>query len=114
MVALRYLPVNCLSYRSSSQQRSQGHPRLDVASPFYFGDYSEGALAEPLRSFPVALVSRRFVRGRTISAFIFPYFVILMRSPRIARSTSLSSLRFAPVTLTVSMTAYACNSDATF
>ena len=67
---------------------------------------------ERLPVFSLILGFCRFARGGPISAISFPYLVILMRSPCTARSTNSSNLRFASVNPTVSMTAYACNSDA--
>jgi hypothetical protein len=67
---------------------------------------------ECLPAFSLTLGFCRFACARTMSAFGFPYFVILIRSPCTARSTNSSNLLFASVNPTVSMTACACNSGA--
>jgi hypothetical protein len=66
---------------------------------------------ERLPAFSLTLGFRRFACAPTMSAFGFPYFVILMRSPCTARSTNSSNLLFASVSPTVSMLAYTCNSN---
>jgi hypothetical protein len=51
-------------------------------------------LLERLVVFLVAIGFCRFAGAGAISAFGFPYFVILMRSPRTARSSNSSNLFF--------------------
>jgi len=68
---------------------------------------------ECLPAFPLTLGFCRFSCAPTMSAFGFPYFVILIRSPCTARSTSSSNLFFASVNPTVSMTLCSCNSNTT-
>jgi hypothetical protein len=67
---------------------------------------------ESLPAFLLTLGFRRFACAPTISAFGFPYLVILMRSPCTASSTNSSNLLFASVNPTVSMTLDYCKSSA--